>query len=61
MATIAISHKANTLCTKIAAREGFQLNSDDTTKNQVKLNSVALNGLVFSVNKATDGTSQTIH
>jgi len=32
MATIAIAHKANALCTKITAGEGFQLNSDGTTK-----------------------------
>ena len=60
MATIAIVHKANALGPKIAAGEGFQLNSDGTTKNQVKLNSVALNVLVLSVNEITDGTSITI-
>ena len=32
MATIAIAHQANALGTKIVAGEGFQLNSDGTTK-----------------------------
>jgi len=60
LTTVAMAHKADTLCKKLAAGECFNLNSDGTTKNQIKLNAVALNGLVLSVNEVADGTSQSI-
>ena len=40
--------------------KGFHLNSNGTTKHQKKLQVVAINDLVVSVNEVTDGTASSI-
>ncbi len=38
----------------------FHLNSDGTTKYQHKINGLAVNGLVLSINEVSDGSAETI-
>ena len=53
-------HKKHTLCEQIRCGKPFHLNSDGTTKYQHKINGVAVNGLVLSINEVSDGSAETI-
>ena len=60
LTSIGMAQKAHTLCEQIRRGEPFHLNSDGTTKNQHKINGVAINGLVLSINEVPDGSAETI-
>ena len=60
LTSIGMAQKAHTLCEQIRCGEPFHLNSDGTTKNQHKINGVAINGLVLSINEVPDGSAETI-
>ena len=60
LATVGMAHKAHILCEQIQSGKQFHLNSDGTTKNQHKINGVAINGLVVSLNEVSDGSAETI-
>ena len=60
LATIGMAQKAHTLCEEIRCGKSFHLNSDGTTKYQHKINGVAVNGLVLSINEISDGSAETI-
>ena len=55
LATIGMAQKAHLLCEQIRCGKPFHLNSDGTTKNQHKINGVAV-----SVNEVSDGSAETI-
>ncbi len=50
MASIGMAQKAHILCEQIRSGKPFHLNSDGTTKYQHKINGLAVNGLVLSIN-----------
>ena len=50
LASIGMAQKAHVLCEQIRSGKPFYLNSDGTTKYQPKINRVAVNGLVVSIN-----------
>ena len=58
--TVSMTHKASVLCEDIQAGRKLHVNADGTTKNQRKLNGIAFNGIVLSVNEVHDGTAETI-
>ena len=60
LATIGMAQKAHTLCEEIRCGKSFHLNSDGTSKYQHKINGVAVNGLVLSINEISDGSAETI-
>ena len=60
LASIGMAQKAHTSCEQIKRGQPFHLNSDGTTKNQHKINGIAVNKLVLSVNEVSDGSAQTI-
>ena len=60
LASIGMAQKAHTLCEQIKHGQPFHLNSDGTKKNQHKINGIAVNGLLLSVNEVSDGSAQTI-
>ena len=60
LSTISMAHKAQVLCQQIKTGKAFHLNSDGTAKQQRKLNGLAVNGLVLSVNEVPDGTAMTV-
>ena len=53
--TVSNAHKATILCEHAAAKKGFLINTDGTTK---KLGGVATNDMVISVNELPDGTAE---
>ena len=60
LASIGMAQKAHVLCEQIRSGKPFYLNSDGTTKYQHKINGVAVNGLVVSINEVSDGSAETI-
>ena len=54
--TVSMAHKAAVI-SEHAHKGQLHMNTDGTTKNQKKLGSVALNGMVISVNELPDGTA----
>lgn len=59
MKTLSMAHKAIVICEK--AQDGvLHLNTDGTTLEQKKLNSVAINNVVVSINEVPDGTAATV-
>ena len=54
--TVSMAHKA-AMISEHAHKGQLHMNTDGTTKNQKKLGSVALNGMVISVNELPDGTA----
>lgn len=52
--TLSNCHKATTLC-----NGPFRLNTDGTTLRQRKLNGIAVNDMVVSVNEVSDGSAET--
>lgn len=60
LASIGMAQKVHTLCEQIRCGKSFHLNSDGTTKYQHKINGVAVNGLVLSINEVSDGSAETI-
>ena len=55
--TISNAHKATVLCDDISKNEGFNMNTDGTTKQQRKLGGIAINQMAISVNELTDGSA----
>ena len=51
------THKAIVLCEDISQNIRFNMNTDGTTKQQIKLGSIAINGMVISVNELSDGSA----
>ena len=45
------------LCDDISKNIRFNINTDGTTKQQRKLGSIAINGMVISVNELSDGSA----
>ena len=60
LASIGVAQNAHILCEQINNGHPFHLNSDGTTKNQHKINGLAVNGLVLSINEVSDGSAETI-
>ena len=60
LTTISTAHKVSVLFKQINAGQNLHINTDGTTKQQRKLNSAAVNGIVISVNEVPDGTAETI-
>ena len=56
--TVSNAHKATVLCQQASENMGFKLKTDGTTKRQKKLEGVAINDIVVSVNEVPDGTAQ---
>ena len=56
---ISNAHKATSLCQQIDTGIGLRINTDGTTKNQKKINGIAINGMTISVNEISDGSSLT--
>ena len=54
---ISTAHKATSLCSQLAAGGGLGINTDGTTKNQKKIDGVAINGMTIRVNKIADGSA----
>ena len=54
--TLCMAHQA----TLLSQADKLYLNSDGTTKNQHKLNAIAFNGVVISVNEVPDGKADSI-
>lgn len=55
-----LSHTAYDLSEQISKGKELYLNSDGTTKNQRKINGIAINGKVFSLNEVPDGSAESI-
>ena len=55
-----LSHIAYDLSEQISKGKELYLNSDGTTKNQRKINGIAINGKVFSLNEVPDGSAESI-
>ena len=60
LTSIGVAQKVHTLCEQIKCGKPFHLNSDGTTKYQHKINGVAVNGLVISINEVSDGSAETL-
>ena len=58
MKTISSAHKVAVLCEASVRNEGFQMNTDRTTKAQRKLGALAINDVVVSINEVPDGTAR---
>ena len=56
--TVSNTHKATVFCQQASENMGFKLKTDETTKRQNKLEGVAINDIVVSVNEVPDGTAQ---
>ena len=54
--TISMAHKAFT----VTESQALNLNTDGTTKNQKKIDGVAVNGMVLSLNEVPDGTADSV-
>ena len=59
LTTISMAHKASSLSEQ-ASTEKLHLNTDGTTLHQKKLGSLAINGIVVSVNELPDGTADMV-
>ena len=53
-------HTAYDLLEQLSQGKELYLNSDGTTKNQSKINGIAINGKVFSLNEVPDGSAESI-
>ena len=60
LSTISQAHKASIISDSIQEGKQFHLNTDGTTLAQKKLNSIAINNNVVSVNELHDGTAETV-
>ena len=60
LTTVSTAHKVSVLFEQINAGQSLHVNSDGTTKQQRKINSAAINGIVISVNEVPDGTAESI-
>ena len=60
LTTISTAHKVSVLFKQVNAGQSLHINSDGTTKQQRKINSAAINGIVISVNEVPDGTAESI-
>lgn len=58
--TLEMVHTAYDLSEQISEGKELYLNSDGTTKNQCKINGIAINGKVFSLNEVPDGSAESI-
>ena len=58
--TLEMVHTAYDLSELISQGKELYLNSDGTTKNQCKINGIAINGKVFSLNEVPDGSAESI-
>ena len=58
--TISTAHKVSVLFKQVDAGQSLHINSDGTTKQQHKINSAAINGIVISVNEVPDGMAESI-
>ena len=56
LTTLNMVHKATSILEQ-AEKGPLHLNSDVTTKSQRKLEGVAINGMVLSVNEVSDGSA----
>lgn len=54
------AHKVTLLSNEITKSGQLHLNTDGTTKNQRKINSAAINGIIMSVAEVPDGKAETI-
>ena len=57
LTTISTAHKVSVL---FKTGQSLHINTDGTTKQQRKINSAAVNGIVISVNEVPDGTAESI-
>ena len=60
MCTISEAHKASAICEHLEAGRTLHLNTDGTTLAQRKINSIAINNKVISINELSDGTAETV-
>ena len=60
LTTISTAHKVSVLFQQVNTGEKLHITTDGTTKQQRKVNSAAINGIVLSVNEVPDGTAETI-
>lgn len=60
LATISTAQKVSVLFKQINTGQSLHINTDGTTKQQRKINSAAINGIVISVNEVPDGTAESI-
>ena len=60
LTTISTAHKVSVLFQQVSSGQKFHVNTDGTTKQQHKINSAAINGIVLSVNEVPDGTAESI-
>ena len=58
--TLEMFHTAYDLSGQMSQGKDLYLNSDGTTKNQCKINGIAINGNVFSLNEVPDGSAKSI-
>ena len=58
--TISTAHQATVISEQLASAKEVFINTDGTTKNQKKLNGIAFNGFVLSVNEVPDGKADSI-
>ena len=60
LSTVSEAHKASIISKNVQEGKAFHLNTDGTTLAQKKLNSVAINNNVVSVNELHDGTAKSV-
>ena len=60
LSTVSEVHKASIISKNVQDSKAFHLNTDGTTLAQKKLNSVAINNNVVSVNELHDGTAESV-
>jgi len=60
MCTISEAHKASVICEQLQAGKTLHLNTDGTTLAQKKINSIAINNTVISIDEVHDGTAETV-
>ena len=60
MCTISEAHKASVICEQLQAGKTLHLNTDGTTLVQKKINSIAINNTVISIDEVHDGTAETV-
>ena len=60
MCTIGEAHKASVICKQLQDGKTLHLNTDGTTLAQRKINGIAINDKVISINEIHDGTAETV-
>ena len=60
LTTVSNAHKATALMQDIDSGKMLHINTDGTTKDQKKLNSIVVNGVVISTNEVQDGKAVTV-